>query len=136
LHLPDPEEQHWVEPRLAHLLGLEDRSTREPEELFSAWRLFFERLAGQNPVVLVFEDLQCADAGLLDFIEYLLEWSRNHPLFVMTLARPELADRRPGWGAGRRNFTSLTLEPIGGDAMRQLLDGLVPGLPDDVRQAI
>lgn len=134
-HVPDEEERRWVEPRLAYLIGLDAGGT-EPEELFSAWRLFFERLTATAPVVMVFEDLQWADAGLLDFIEYLLEWSRNHPLFVMTLARPELADRRPGWGAGKRNFTSLTLEPIGDDAMRQLLDGLVPGLPADVGQAI
>ena len=84
----------------------------DQQDLFSAWRLFFERLAEQAPVVLVFEDLHWADAALLDFVEYLLEWSRNHPLFVLTLARPELLDRRPTWGAGRRNFHSLSLEPL------------------------
>ena len=56
--------------------------------------------------------MQWADAGLLDFLEYLLEWSRSHPLFVLVLARPELADRRPTWGAGKRSFTSLYLEPL------------------------
>jgi len=135
-YVSDPDEQRWVEPRLAHLVGLETAGPTEPEELFSAWRLFFERLTVGAPVVMVFEDLQWADAGLLDFIEYLLEWSRNHRLFVITLARPELADRRPGWGAGKRNFTSLNLEPLGNGAMEQLLDGLVPGLTDEVRQAI
>jgi class 3 adenylate cyclase/tetratricopeptide (TPR) repeat protein len=132
----DEEERQWIEPRLAHLLGLEDRSTRQPEELFSAWRLFFERLAATDPVVMVFEDLQWADAALLDFIEYLLEWSRNHPLFVMTLARPELADKHPNWGAGKRNLTSLALEPLTAEAMHQLLDGLAPGLPAEVRDKI
>jgi class 3 adenylate cyclase/tetratricopeptide (TPR) repeat protein len=135
-HVPDPEDQRWVEPRLSHLLGLEERSTREAEELFSAWRLFFERLAAADPVVMVFEDLQWADRSLLDFIEYLLEWSRNHPLFVMTLARPELQDKHPGWGAGKRNLTSLTLEPLADEAMRSLLSGLVPGLPDETTTAI
>jgi predicted ATPase/class 3 adenylate cyclase len=135
-HVSDPEELRWVEPRLAHLLGLEDREARQPEELFSAWRLFFERLSAQAPVAIVFEDLQWADSGLLDFIEYLLEWSRNHPIFVMTLARPELSDRRPAWGAGKRNFTSLALEPLSEEAMRALLDGLVPGLPGPVQQAV
>jgi class 3 adenylate cyclase/tetratricopeptide (TPR) repeat protein len=135
-HVPDPEDQRWVEPRLSHLLGLEDRSTREPEELFSAWRLFFERMATAGPVVMVFEDLQWADRSLLDFIEYLLEWSRNHPLFVITLARPELQDKHPGWGAGKRNLTSLSLEPLADEAMRALLSGLVPGLPDETTTAI
>ena len=54
-----------------------------------------------DPAVLVFEDLQWADAGLLDFVEYLLEWSRSHPIFVLALARPELAERRPASGVGR-----------------------------------
>ena len=85
---------------------------------------------------MVFEDMQWADNSLLDFIEYLLEWSRDSPLFVMTLARPELQERRPTWGAGRRNFTSLYLDPLPAAAMEQLLAGLVPGLPDEVREQI
>jgi class 3 adenylate cyclase/tetratricopeptide (TPR) repeat protein len=135
-HVPDPDERQWLEPRLAHLLGLEDRTAREPEDLYGAWRRFLERLAEQFPTVLVFEDLQWADAALLDFIDYLMEWSRSHPLFVVTLARPELHDRRPGWGAGRRNFTSLGLEPLSAGAMEALLDGLAPGLPEDLRARI
>jgi class 3 adenylate cyclase/tetratricopeptide (TPR) repeat protein len=135
-HVSDPEERGWVEPRLAHLLGLEERTTPDQENLFSAWRLFFERLAGTNPTVLVFEDLQWADSGLLDFIEYLVDWSRDHPLFVMTLARPELADRRPNWGAGKRNFSSLSLEPLSRQAMTELISGLVPGLPEELRSRV
>ncbi|HEX2088776.1 MAG TPA: adenylate/guanylate cyclase domain-containing protein [Actinomycetota bacterium] len=134
--VPDPEERKWIEPRLANLLGVEERTTGERSDLFSAWRLFFERLADVSPTVLVFEDLQWADKGLMDFIEYLLEWSRNHPLFVVTLARPELTDRHPAWGSGKRNFTSLNLEPLGDHAMRALLDGLAPGLPPELEAEI
>ena len=82
------------------------------------------------PVVMVFEDLHHADPGLLDFIDHLLEWSRGVPIYVLTLARPELLERRPDWGAGRRNFASLHLEPLPEPAMRELLGGLVPGLPE------
>jgi class 3 adenylate cyclase/tetratricopeptide (TPR) repeat protein len=135
-YLPDADERRWVEPRLAQLLALEDHQTPEREDLFSAWRLFFERLADQHPTVLLFEDTQWADTSLLDFIEYLLEWSRNHALYVVTLARPELVDRYPTWGAGKRNFTSVFLEPLRASAMEQLLDGLVPGLPDELREQI
>jgi class 3 adenylate cyclase/tetratricopeptide (TPR) repeat protein len=135
-HVSDLEERRWVEPRLAHLLGLEDRAASDPQDLFGAWRLFFERLSERQPSVLVFEDLQWADAGLLDFIEYLLDWSRSHPLFVVTLARPELADRRPGWGAAKRGATSLYLEALSQGAMRQLLGGLVPGLPTTLQDQI
>jgi predicted ATPase/class 3 adenylate cyclase len=135
-HLLDPEERGFVEPRLAHLLGLEVRSSGDRQDLFAAWRLFFERLADTSPVVLAFEDMQWADTSLLDFVEYLLEWSRDYPLFVITLARPELHERRSGWGAGQRNFTSLYLEPLSQAAMQELLEGLVPGLPERLRAQI
>src|SRR6476646_10306784 len=88
------------------------------------------------PTVMVFEDMEWADASLLDFIEYLVDWSKNHPLFVIVLARPELAERRLTWGAGKRAFTSLYLEPLSIGDMDQLLAGLVPGLPDELRAAI
>jgi class 3 adenylate cyclase/tetratricopeptide (TPR) repeat protein len=134
-HVADPEERAWLEPRLAHLLGLADRTAPDREDLFSAWRLFFERLAEKGVVVLVFEDLQWADTGLLDFVEYLLEWSRSYPLFVLALARPELAERT-AFGAGGRNSTTLSLEPLSESAMDELLDGFVPGLPEELRAQI
>jgi class 3 adenylate cyclase/tetratricopeptide (TPR) repeat protein len=134
--IPDAEERAWVEPRLAHLLGLEERAVADPRDLYAAWRVFFERMAAQFTTLLIFEDLQWADSGLLDFIEYLLEWSRNSPILVVTLARPEFAERRPGWGIGKRGLTSLFLEPLSSDAMAQLLDGMVPGLPKDLRALI
>ena len=125
-----------MEPRVAHLLGLEEGGRYERDDLFGAWRIFFERLSEVEPVAMVFEDMQWADDSLLDFIDYLLEWSRQYPIFVCTLARPELNERRPTWGSGRRSFTSLYLEPLAADAMGQLLDGLVPGLPDELKTRI
>jgi class 3 adenylate cyclase/predicted ATPase len=135
-HIADPQERGWVEPRLAHLLALEEGVAGDEENLFSAWRILFERLAEQSPTVLVFEDMQWADAGLLAFVEYLIEWSHNLPLFILVLARPELADRRPSWGAGRRSFASIFLEPLAPQAMSDLLIGLVPGLPEELRVSI
>jgi tetratricopeptide (TPR) repeat protein len=132
----DPEERSWAEPRLAHLIGLEDRTARDQADLFSAWRLFFERIAEQGPITMVFEDLQWADNALMDFIEYLLEWSKDHPIFILTLARPEISERRPTWGAGKRNFTSLYLEPLSSEAMNELMSGLVPGLAEELRSRI
>ena len=132
----DPEEREFLEPRLAHLLGLAEHQARGQQDLFAAWRLFFERLAENYPTVLAFEDMQWADESLLDFVEYLVDWSRNHPILVVTLARPELLERRPTWGAGQRSFTSLFLEPLSQEAMEELLAGLVPGLPADVRDRI
>jgi predicted ATPase/class 3 adenylate cyclase len=135
-HLLDPDERRFVEPRLAQLLALGESASHERQDLFAAWRLFFERLADTYPTILTFEDMQWADASLLDFVEYLLEWSRDKPLFVVTLARPELLEKRQTWGAGHRNFTSLYLEPLSGQAMEELLVGLVPGLPPQLRKKI
>jgi class 3 adenylate cyclase/tetratricopeptide (TPR) repeat protein len=126
----DEEERRWVGPRLEVLLGLAESVGGEREELFAAWRSFFERVAGRGTTVMVFEDLQWADGGLIDFIESMLEWSRNHSILILTLARPEIFDRRPTWGAGQRNFTSIHLEALPEDAMQELLAGLVPGLPE------
>jgi class 3 adenylate cyclase/predicted ATPase len=134
-YLPDAEERRWVRPRIAHLLGLEDGIPGDEENLFSAWRILFERLAERYPTVLLFEDVQWADAGLLDFIEYLLDWSRNQPLYVFALARPEFAEKRSTW-AGKRGYTQLYLEPLPTSAMNELLTGLVPGLPDDLRERV
>jgi class 3 adenylate cyclase/tetratricopeptide (TPR) repeat protein len=135
-HIRDEEERRWVEPRLSHLLGLEEGTPGDEENLFSAWRILFERLAEKAPTILVFEDMQWADDGLLDFLEYLLQWSRNQPLFVLALARPELAEKRPTWSVGKRSFASLYLEPLAPEAMSALLTGLVPGLPEKLRDNI
>jgi tetratricopeptide (TPR) repeat protein len=104
--------------------------------LFAGWRTFIEQIAAADPVVLLVEDLHHADAGLLDFIEHLLDWSRDVPIFVLTLARPDLEDRRPGWGSGRRNGTSLSLEPLDDVAMDAMIDGLVAGIPAAGKAAV
>src|SRR5262249_26165162 len=123
----DERERRLVEPRLAHLLGLEQRTAPDRADLFSGWRLFFERMSEIAPVVLVFEDLQWADSGLLEFVDYLLEWSADRPLFVLALGRPELLESRPEW-----NPEAISLAPLPDVAMRELLDGLVPGLPEEL----
>ena len=132
----DDRERARIEPAIRALLGLEGESPTERGELFGAWRTLFERVAGKGPVVLVFEDLQWSDGGLIDFIGHLLEWSRQQPIFIVTLARPELLERFPTWGAGLRNFTSIHLEPLPDHDMRALLAGLAPGLPARTVKAI
>src|SRR5579885_1661704 len=135
-HVPDADERAWIGPRLANLLGLDDRADTDRQDLFAAWRLFFERLADQGPVVMVFEDLQWADQALLAFVEYLLEWSGSRRLYVLALARPELVEQHPDFARGVRNATSLALEPLGDAEMTALLDGYVPGLPQELRQQV
>ena len=129
-------ERRWVEAALLALLGVGEAPPGGQDQLFPAWRTFFERIAAAAPVVMVFEDLQWADSGLLAFIDHLAEWSRGVPIYILGLARPEFIEARPDWGAGKRNFTSLALDPLAPDAMRELLAGLVPGLPDDAASRI
>jgi len=73
---------------------------------------------------------------MLDFIDHMLDWSLNVPILIVTLARTELLDNRPGWGAGRRNFLALDLQPLDEAGMRELLGGLVSGLPERAIRSI
>ena len=107
------------------------------QDLFAAWRLFFERLADVYPTVLAFEDMQWADATPARL--------RRVPARVVAqLARSSWSRSRgrsspsggPTWGAGQRSFTSLYLEPLPESAMEELLAGLVPGLPEELRDQI
>ena len=100
-HVADEAERRFVAPRLAHLLGLEERGSGDQENLFAACRIFFERIAEAGPSVMVFEDIHWADSALLDFIEYLVEWSRERPIFVAD-ARATGA-RRPATCLGCRH---------------------------------
>jgi class 3 adenylate cyclase/tetratricopeptide (TPR) repeat protein len=135
--VPDPGDREFVEPRLGALLAVAEPGLARAD-LFAGWRLFFDRLAEHLPVVLVFEDLQWADEGLLDFIEHMLDWSAASPIFMLTLARPEFASSREAFPlpAGRRGATLLQLEPLEDAQMGTLLDGLVEGLPAQVRTRI
>ena len=95
------------------------------------WRLFIERLSETSTVVLVFEDVHWADDGLLDFIEHLLEWSRSYP-DPRRHARPTRAARPPP-DVGRAPHAPRRAGPRARSAspeMRELLAGLVPGLPE------
>ena len=134
-YLPSDERERVGQALLA-LLGIEESPPGGRDALFPAWRTLFERIAERSTTALVFEDLQWADSGLLDFIDHLLDWSRGLPIMVVTLARPELFDRRPDWGANRRQLTALALEPLTDAAVGEMLNAMVPGLPDDAVAAI
>jgi class 3 adenylate cyclase/tetratricopeptide (TPR) repeat protein len=138
-HLPDPTERTFVAIRLGRLLGVpvaaDTGSSLAQAELFAGWRLFFERLASDQPVVMLIEDLQYADAGLLAFLDHLIDWARDVPIFVLAFTRPELEHTRPGWATGR-NRTALTLDPLDSRAMDELVDALVPAMPEDARKLI
>ncbi len=135
-YVPDPEEQLLLEPRLAALIGLERRAVADQADLFSGWRLFIERMSESAPVALVFEDMQWADAGLLDFIFYLVEWSASRPIFIIALARPELAQARLVRDADLDRAETVRLAPLADTEMDALLGALIPGAPEDLRRRI
>ena len=130
--IPDEFERDRIELRLAGLLGLAEMPPDSRSELFASIRTFFQSIALHGPVVIVFEDLHWADAGLLEFIGELVERSTSSPILVVTLARPDLLDRRPDWGSQLRASMGARLGPLPDDDMRQLLTEYLPGVGNDV----
>jgi len=128
-YVPNPDEQRWIEPRLAGLLGLDEMPAGDKSELYAALRTFFQRVAETGTTVLLFEDLHWADSALLDFINELIDRSPRHPILVVTLARPDLLERQPQWGS-RRNGVAVHLGPLTDPQMTELVAGLAPGIPD------
>ena len=117
-----------VESKLGLLIGLE-AAPEEPEdkraERFYAWRRFFEELADQRPAVLVFEDLHWADDDLLDFVDHLVDWAADVPLLCVCTARPELLERRPAWGGGKPNASTISLSPLSDEETAGLICALL-----------
>ena len=139
--LVDDPEAEWVERHLGALVGIESEQElhgdRRPEA-FAAWRRFFEGIAEERPLVLVFEDLHWADEGLLDFIDHLIDWAGGVPILVVCTARPELLTRRAGWGGGKANTATLSLSPLDDDQTARLLAALLERsvLPAETQTAL
>jgi class 3 adenylate cyclase/tetratricopeptide (TPR) repeat protein len=134
----DEREGDWLARHTRPLVGLEGVERTEREEAFAAWRRLLEAAAEQRPLVLVFEDLHWADDGLLDFVDHLTDWATTVPLLVVGTARPELLDRRPGWGGGKRNAFTLSIGALSDEETAQLLRRLLdrPVLDADAQQAV
>lgn len=126
--LPDARDAIWVANQLRPLAGVtaqDDTGGDRRGEAFAAWRRFFEGMAGQRPLVLVFEDLHWADEDLLDFVDYLVEWATGVPILIVCTSRPELLERRPAWGGGKLNATTLSLAPLSEADTSRLLASLL-----------
>ena len=124
------EDGAWLRSRLGPLVGLTDPSSasgqaRSQQETFAAWRFFLEAVARDRPLVLVVEDIHWADPALLEFIEDLVAWSEGAAILVVVTARPEVYERSPAWGGGRRNATTVALGPLTAAETGQLLAGLL-----------
>ena len=131
-HVADDDEREVLRPRLESLLGLSEE-TFEQSDLFACWRGFLEALPDETAtsVTMLIEDFQWADDGLCNFLTHILE-SAGASILMLLLSRPELAEKHPTIGVGRRS-TTVFLEPLPDPAMSRLLDGLVADLPPTLR---
>jgi class 3 adenylate cyclase/tetratricopeptide (TPR) repeat protein len=136
--IADRGESSWVEAHLRPLLALEGESSGgRREEAFAAWRRYFEAVSEWSLLVLAFEDLHWADDGLLDFIDHVADWSRHLPIVLLCTARPELRDRRSGWGA-RTNAATILLPPLNAAETGRLVEHLLrqKQVPTELEQAV
>ena len=121
---------YWPLVEILLQLGLDpDEAIRSsPADTQLATRAMLERTAQGKPLVLVLDDLQWAEPPLLDLVEHVADWSREAPILLLCVARPELLDVRAGWGGGKLNATSILLEPLAAEDAARLADALL----DDV----
>jgi class 3 adenylate cyclase/tetratricopeptide (TPR) repeat protein len=132
--LTDEDESRWVEERMRALVGLSDAGADHTRlETFAAWRRFFEALAAQRTVVLVFEDIHWADEGLLEFIDHLAAWATGVPLLILCTARPAIFERHPGWGTAHANSSLVSLTPLPDDETAAIVTAL---LGENVPEAV
>jgi DNA-binding SARP family transcriptional activator/class 3 adenylate cyclase len=134
------DEAAWVERELRPLIGAggELRRGERLGEGFPAWRRFLDGLAELRPLVLVLEDLHWADEGLLEFVDELAARLRDAPLLLLCTARPELLERRPGWGGGKPNALTISLAPLSEDETERLASSVLgqPLLDAELQEAL
>lgn len=124
--LPSDDEGEIIGTRLEEALGLRDAAS-EAQELFWAVRRFFESLAADKPLVVVFDAIQWGEPTFLDLIEYLVGWSKSQPMLIVCLARNEFLEVRPAWGTGQANAVTVALEPLSDEATQELIVSLLGG---------
>src|SRR6266511_2891267 len=96
-----------------------------PEELFLIVRKLLETLAREQPLLVVFDDVHWADPTFLDLVDHVSDLSRDAPILLVCLARPDLLDQRPGWGGGKLNATSVLLEPLAEEDCERLISSFL-----------
>jgi class 3 adenylate cyclase/tetratricopeptide (TPR) repeat protein len=117
-------------------IGLVEGAVR-PEETSRAVRRLFEAFAAKRPLVVLLDDVHWAEPTFLDLVDHIADLSRDAPILLLCVARPDLLDSRPGWGAGKQNATTLLLEPLSPEQAETLVTTLAGAdLDDAVRERI
>jgi class 3 adenylate cyclase len=122
--LADSPEGKEILGRLAGTIGLSDE-TVPAEEAFWGVRKLLEVVAASKPLIVVIDDLHWAEPTMLDLVDHVTDWSREAPILLLAIARPELLDARPHWGGGKLNATTILLEPLGPEDAAKLIGNLV-----------
>ncbi len=117
------------DPAIDALLGHGQAAT---DEIAFGVRKLLEAQAAARPLIVLLDDLHWGEPAFLDLVEQVADLSRDAPILLVCLARPELLDRRPGWSGGKLNATSVLLEPLADDETDELIDGLLDGHPLDI----
>jgi class 3 adenylate cyclase/tetratricopeptide (TPR) repeat protein len=120
---------------LASILGA-DTVSGSPEEIAWAFRKLLEKHAAERPVVVVFDDLHWGEPTFLDLVEHVADLSRDAPILLLCMARPELLDARAAWGGGKLNATNVLLEPLAPEETAALVDLLAGGAEEGLRSRI
>jgi len=121
---------------LAATIGASETDVLDRVALFAAWRTALELAAAERPLVLVVEDLHWSSDSLLDLVEFILQPRADAPMLMLALTRPELLERRPTWGGGRRNHISLALEPLDGESVELLVQNILEGPAPELIQMV
>ncbi|MEP6470021.1 MAG: adenylate/guanylate cyclase domain-containing protein [Chloroflexota bacterium] len=121
---------------LAATIGASEVEVSDRASLFAAWRTLLELAAARQPLLLVVEDLHWSSDSLLDLVEFILQPRGDVPMLMATLTRPELLDRRPGWGGGRGNHVSLMLDPLRAEDVGRLVEHMLDGPSPDIVQLV
>jgi class 3 adenylate cyclase/tetratricopeptide (TPR) repeat protein len=120
---------------LAAILG-DEQAPGSPEEIAWAFRKLLESRAAEQPVIVVFDDVHWGEPTFLDLVEHVADLSRDAPILLLCIARPELLDVRPAWGGGKLNATNVLLEPLAPEETAHLIEALSDGLEDELRGRI
>jgi len=135
--LPAVESDAAAAQAIRALLGDQELVTSS-EEIAWAFRKLLEAVASERPLVCVFDDVHWGEETFLDLVEHVADLSRDAPILLLCMARPELLDLRAGWAGGKVNATSVLLEPLGpdeADLMIASLAHLDDGLRERIREA-
>jgi class 3 adenylate cyclase/tetratricopeptide (TPR) repeat protein len=123
--LEGEEQAEMIGAGVAGVVGLVEATGSGTEENFWAIRKLLESLANRRPLVVVFDDIHWAETTFLDLVEHVADWSRDAPILLVCMARPELLDHRPGWGGGKLNASSILLEPLTNSESERLIENLL-----------